>query len=75
MFVRGLILHPDFLHLVKDNGTVDSVCLYCFGTIASLPKKMGLEQKENAHICWSLMQQTSDTELGRKSRSQSARLY
>jgi hypothetical protein len=58
MPVRNLILHPDFIHRVNDNDTVDSICLYCFGTVASLPKEMDLEEKEYAHACLQKMQHT-----------------
>jgi hypothetical protein len=61
MAIRALIIHPDFAHRVNDNGTVDSICLYCFSTIASLPKEMDLEEKENAHSCWQQVKQTSET--------------
>lgn len=52
MAIRALIIHPDFAHRVNDNGTVDSICLHCFGTVASLPEEKGLEQTEIAHSCW-----------------------
>jgi hypothetical protein len=58
MPVRNLILHPDFIHRINDNDTVDSICLYCFGTVASLPKEMDLEQKEYAHASSPKMQHT-----------------
>jgi hypothetical protein len=65
MSVRALIFHPDFVHRVNDIGTVDSICLHCFATIASLPKETGLEQNENAHSCWQRVQPTSETMSGR----------
>ncbi len=57
MLVRNLVVHPNFAHRINDNNTVDSICLHCFGTVASLPKNMDLEQKENAHVCLKHMQQ------------------
>jgi hypothetical protein len=64
MCVRGLILHPDFVHRLNDNGTVDSICLRCFVTVASLPKELNLEEKENAHACCHLARQTGAMKFG-----------
>jgi hypothetical protein len=69
MFVRGLIIHTHFVHRINDNSTVDSICLHCFATVASLPKEMDLEQKENAHSCWQHVQQTSAAHSGRENRN------
>lgn len=67
MAVQALIFREDFAHRVNNNGTVDSICLRCFGTVASLPKEMDLEQKEHAHTCWPLAQYTSKIEPGGES--------
>jgi hypothetical protein len=69
MPVRSLILHPDFIHRINDDDTVDSICLYCFGTVASLPKEMDLEQKEYAHACSQKMQHMSNTKPGLEGRN------
>ena len=72
MSVRGLILHPDFVHRLNDNGTVDSICLQCFATVASLPKELNLEEKENAHACCQLARQTNAIKSGLESRHHDA---
>jgi hypothetical protein len=51
MFLDGFVFHHDFIHRTNDDSTVDSICLHCLGIVASLPKDLGLEQKENAHSC------------------------
>jgi hypothetical protein len=58
MSVQALILKADFAHWVNSNGTVDSICLHCFGTVASLTKEIDLEQQEAAHACWQLVEST-----------------
>jgi hypothetical protein len=72
MCVRGMILHPDFVHRLNDNGTVDSICLRCFATVASLPKEPNLEEKENAHACCQLARQTGAIKSGVEIRHQDA---
>jgi hypothetical protein len=58
MPVQALILKADFAHRINGNGTVDSICLHCFGTVASLPMEIHLEQQEAAHACWQLVEST-----------------
>lgn len=58
MAVQALIIKADFAHRLNDNGTVDSICLHCFGTVASLPMEIHLEQQEAAHACGQLVEST-----------------
>ncbi len=69
MLVRDLVIHPDFVHRVNDNGSVDSICLYCFATVASFAKEIGLEERESAHGCVQRFQRTNATAFGRESGS------
>ncbi|AXC16030.1 hypothetical protein ACPOL_6958 (plasmid) [Acidisarcina polymorpha] len=34
----------------------DSICLFCFSTVASMPTEQELEAKENDHLCWQAME-------------------
>jgi|SRR5580658_7379910 hypothetical protein len=68
MPVRGLIFHSDFVHRANENGTVDSICLYCYCTAASLPNEADLEGRETAHACWRKAQQTNVSKLGNVAR-------
>jgi hypothetical protein len=56
MSVQALILKADFAHRVNGNGMVDSICLHCFSTVASLPNEIHLELQEIAHACWQLVE-------------------
>jgi hypothetical protein len=52
MSVRGLVSRDEFAHRANNNGTFDSICLHCFGTVASLPIEIDLRLKEDSHLCW-----------------------
>jgi hypothetical protein len=34
------------------DGSVDSICLFCFATVASRPREQELEDPEGDHFCW-----------------------
>ncbi len=40
-----------FSHRVKEDGTVDSICLACLTTISSLSAAVNLEREEEDHVC------------------------
>jgi len=42
----------DFAHRLNSDGTADSICLYCFATIATTPRESELERAERSHFCW-----------------------
>jgi hypothetical protein len=62
MFVRGLICRDEFAHRVNSNNTVDSICLHCFATVASLQIESSLRVKEAVHRCWQRDEYMIETE-------------
>ena len=52
MFIRGLACRDEFVHRVNENHTVDSICLHCFGTVASVRTVSDLLVEEATHHCW-----------------------
>jgi hypothetical protein len=40
-----------FEHVLKHDGTSDSICLRCHAIVASSHNEASLEQAERAHIC------------------------
>jgi hypothetical protein len=52
MFVKGLVYRDEFAHRVNANNTVDSICLHCFGTVASVQTVSDLRAEEVGHRCW-----------------------
>jgi hypothetical protein len=55
----------DFAHRLNRDGTADSICLFCFATIASMPQESELERAEGSHLCW---QREDAGEMGNSSR-------
>jgi hypothetical protein len=47
---------PKFAYRKNDNGTLDSICLGCFVTVATARSDAELESKERDHLCnpWDL---------------------
>jgi hypothetical protein len=41
-----------FAHRSNKDGTEDSICLFCFATIASVSDARELEGQESVHFCW-----------------------
>jgi hypothetical protein len=41
-----------FVHRFNENGSADSICLFCFATVASRPKEHELDAPEGDHFCW-----------------------
>jgi hypothetical protein len=41
-----------FAHRVNADGTADSICLFCFATVGSVPTEQALEAEEATHCCW-----------------------
>jgi hypothetical protein len=52
MSSQQILLHPDFARRKDNSGTVDSVCLHCYATIATSSDEATLEKQEAAHFCW-----------------------
>jgi hypothetical protein len=67
MFIRGLVCRDEFAHRVNNDDTVDSICLHCFGTVASLQMEADLHVKEAAHLCWQREQHIKEIQSARKS--------
>jgi hypothetical protein len=67
MFIRGLVCRDEFAHRVNNKDTVDSICLHCFGTVASLQMEADLHMKEAAHLCWQRALHIQEIESMRKS--------
>jgi hypothetical protein len=40
-----------FTHLLKDNGTFDSICPRCLATVAHELPRSELDSKEQKHVC------------------------
>lgn len=41
----------DYAHRKNQDGTFDSICLYCFRTIASAENESDLDASEKRHSC------------------------
>jgi len=41
----------DYGHRKNEDGTFDSICLYCFQTIASAADELKLTESEKGHLC------------------------
>lgn len=41
-----------FARRLNEDGTADSICLFCFATVASRPQEQELEEPEGDHFCW-----------------------
>jgi hypothetical protein len=67
MFVRGLVRRDEFAYRLNDDDTVDSICLHCFSTVASLQMETDLHVKEATHLCWQRAQHIKEVESVRKS--------
>lgn len=52
MSSHQILPRPDFVHRRDHNGTVDSVCLHCYATIATSSNEATLREQEAAHFCW-----------------------
>jgi hypothetical protein len=52
MASQHCFFQSDFAHRLSETGLADSICLFCFGTVASLPNENDLENAEAAHTCW-----------------------
>jgi hypothetical protein len=52
MAIRGLILRDGFAHRLNENGTADSICLFCYASVASLTNESELGVAEVIHTCW-----------------------
>jgi hypothetical protein len=42
----------EFARRLNKDGTADSICLFCFATVASSPDETELEDAERIHLCW-----------------------
>jgi hypothetical protein len=40
-----------FVHRLNQDGTADSICLFCFATIASNSLEGELDARESTHVC------------------------
>jgi hypothetical protein len=40
-----------FSHRQNEDGTVDSICHFCFATIATMESEDALDAFEKAHVC------------------------
>jgi hypothetical protein len=45
-----------FSRRVKEDGTVDCICLFCFASVAYLPSERALENVDPRHFCWQRME-------------------
>lgn len=43
-----------FAHRTNADGTVDSICLFCFTLVGSASKELELAGQEHDHFCWRL---------------------
>ena len=41
-----------FARRVNEDGSADSICLFCFATVASRPQEQQLAEPEGDHFCW-----------------------
>jgi len=41
----------DFAHRLNEDGTIDSICLHCFITVATANSVTGLLKSEECHQC------------------------
>ena len=46
-----------FVWRVNRNSTVDSICLSCYGTVATAEKETDLLQAEEEHVCFAVESQ------------------
>jgi hypothetical protein len=44
-------MNPKFVHRSNPDGTVDSICICCFKTIATVSDETELSKLEQEHIC------------------------
>jgi hypothetical protein len=68
MFVKGLVYRDEFAYRVNANNTVDSICLHCFGTVASLQTVAELRAEEATHLCWQRAEYTDQNQSVRELR-------
>jgi len=47
----GFAPSEDYAHRQNEDGTFDSICVYCFGTIASAKREVDLAEGERRHTC------------------------
>jgi hypothetical protein len=52
MAIRDLLLRNGFAHGLNKDGTADSICLFCYSTVASLKNENELNGAEAIHNCW-----------------------
>ena len=52
MAIRDLLLRNGFAHRLNKDGTADSICLFCYATVASLTNERELSEVEAIHNCW-----------------------
>ena len=45
------VRHPVFAHRQNKEGTVDSICMKCFATVALSLREAEVEQREHGHRC------------------------
>ena len=52
MAIQDLIFRNGFTQRFHRDGTVDSICLFCFATVRSSGSAEHLSQAEALHNCW-----------------------
>ncbi len=52
MAIRDLLFRNGFTHRLNKDGTADSICLFCYSTVASLASERELGGAEANHNCW-----------------------
>jgi hypothetical protein len=68
MAIRDFLLRNGFAHRLNKDGTADSICLFCYATVASLTDESELSGAEAIHTCWQ-----ATTERGIKRRNEPMR--
>jgi hypothetical protein len=53
MAIRDFLLRNGFAHRFNKDGKADSICLFCYATVASLGNERELGATEAVHNCWS----------------------
>ena len=43
--------NPKYTHLQNEDGTIDSICRYCFVTVATARRESDLKPEERDHDC------------------------
>jgi hypothetical protein len=52
MAIRDFILRNGFAHRLNKDGTIDSICLFCYATVSSSTNESELAGAEAIHNCW-----------------------